>query len=158
MEPVVLTGEAREIKRNEAGEFVITEEEMGYFRAVQAKIDRQRRIDGQTRNYLRRIDSLVQRSEIAEIPEKKRGELETVLRKFVTLNDDLVTTYVRQPTAAVRNLPDDEKREQLAAEREKFSERAKRALEEILPPEDVAKVAERVFTNPWGLRPRGFNR
>ncbi|MHC4848916.1 MAG: hypothetical protein ACYTEG_10735, partial [Planctomycetota bacterium] len=160
-DPVTPVGEPRpprEVKRDEAGNFIVTEEEMAYFRAVQAKIDRRRRIDGQTRNYMRRIDSLVSRSEIAEIPDKNRAELETVLNKFVTLNDDLVTAYVRQPTDAVRALGDDEKREQLSAERQKFSDKAKRALEDLLPPEDVAKVAERVFTNPWGLKPRGFNR
>lgn len=158
---VTPVGEPRpqlEVKRDEGGNFVVTDEEMAYFRAVQAKIDRRRRIDGQTRNYLRRIDSLVSRSEIGEIPPEKRAELETVLKKFVTLNDDLVTAYVRQPTDAVRALGDDEKREQLSAERQKFSDKAKRALEDLLPAEDVGKVSERVFTNPWGLKPRGFNR
>ena len=157
----VTTGEGRDVPtgtRDEAGNWVISEEEMEYFRAVQTKIDRRRRITGQTRNYMRRIESLVSRNEIAEISDEKKAQVETVLNKFVTLNDDLVTAYVRQPTEAVKGLDDTERREQLAAERQKYSDRAKRALEEILPPEDVAKVSERVFTNPWGLRPRGFNR
>lgn len=147
-----------EIRRDEKGEFVISQEEMDYIRAVQAKIDRERRIEGQTRNYLRRIDSLVTRKDIDEIPAEKRAQLEKVLRHFVTLNDDLVTAYVRDPSDAIKNLDEATKRDQLSAQREKYAQQAKAALAEVLPPGDVAKVAERVFTNPWGLRPRGFNR
>lgn len=153
-----LAGVAPEIKRDDQGNFVITQEEMDYIRAVQAKIDRERRIEGQTRNYMRRIDSLVTRDEIAAIPEEKKAKVEAVLLRFVTLNDDLVTAYVRDPTDAVKNLDETEKRDQLSNQREKYAQQARTALSEILPPADVAKLAERVFTNPWGLRPRGFNR
>jgi len=147
-----------DIAKDSSGNFLITEEEMAYFRAVQAKIDRRRRIDGQTRNYLRRIDSLVTRQEIGPIPDDKRVEVERIIRDFVTKNDDLVTRFVRQPTAEVKALDEGEKRERLSTARETYSRAARADLGDVLPADDVAAVAERVFTNPWGLRPRGFNR
>jgi len=156
--PTAGPGLPTEIKRDESGAFVITQEEMDYVRAVQARIDRERRIEGQTRNYMRRIDSLAARGEIQAIPDAKKADVEAVLRRFVTKNDDLVTTYVREPAPSVERLTDDERRTQLSSQREKFGEEAKRALGEILPREDIPSIAERVFTNPWGLRPRGFNR
>ena len=85
-------------------------------------------------------------------------QMHLILRNFVKLNDDLVTTYVRSPTDEVRALSSEERREQLRTERENFGAEALRALEPILGEADAAKVAERVFTNPWGLRQRGFKR
>ena len=144
--------------RDEDGRFIISEEEMSYHRAVQGEIDRQRRVDGQVRNYGRRIESLVTRGDIATVPPEKRLDIDRILRNFVKLNDELVTTYVRSPSDDIRALSSEERREQLRTEREKFGAEALRALEPILGEADAAKVAERVFTNPWGLRQRGFKR
>ncbi len=144
--------------RDEDGKFIISEEEMGYHRAVQGEIDRQRRIDGQVRNYDRRIDSLVTRGDIAIVAAEKRPDIDKILRRFVTLNDDLVTHYVRSPTEEVRALSTEDRRERRREEREKFGADALAALTPILGDADAAKVAERVFTNPWGLRQKRFNR
>ena len=144
--------------RDEDGKFVISEDEMAYHRAVQGEIDRQRRVDGQVRNYGRRIESLVTRGDIAIVPPEKRPDIDKILRRFVTLNDDLVTHYVRSPTEEVRALSTEDRRERLREEREKFGADALAALTPLLGDADAAKVAERVFTNPWGLRQKRFNR
>ncbi|MEM8884090.1 MAG: hypothetical protein AAGD14_08485 [Planctomycetota bacterium] len=143
--------------RDENGNFVISDEEKEYVRAIQASIDRDRRITGQTRNYMRRIDSLVRRQEVKELDDETKEKVEKTLARYVTLNDDLVTAYVRNPGPEAAMLSDDERREHLREQRQKFGDQAKTALEPLLGSEDTAKIAERVFTNPWGLRPSRFN-
>ncbi|MHC4956578.1 MAG: hypothetical protein ACYTGZ_22290 [Planctomycetota bacterium] len=144
--------------RDENGNLIVSDEDMEYHRAVQAKVDRTRRIEGQVRNYNRRIESLETRGEIAVIPADAKTELDKVLRAFVTLNDDLVTQYVRSPSDEIRALSTEDRREQLRVAREKYASDAKLALAELLEEPDAAKVAERVFTNPWGARSRKFVR
>jgi hypothetical protein len=138
--------------RDENGKFIVSEEEADYFRAVQLRVDRKRRIDGQTRNYMRRISALSTRREIADVPEEKVADVEKVLRGFVTLNDDLVSTYVRNPSAAIKQISDDERSEQLRTAREKYGTDARRALDAILGETDSARISKTVFTNPWGIR------
>jgi len=144
--------------RDDAGNFVVSAEEMEYFRAVQTKIDRVRRIDGQTRNYERRIQSIVDRGEIGAILPEQKAEMEKVLRDFVTKNDDLVTRYVRKPVPEVLAMTNDERREQLRVIREKYGAEAQKALAAHVGDADARTIAERVFTNPWGMRSRNFKR
>ena len=152
------SGLASERPRDADGNFIVSEEDMEHFRAVQTKIDRLRRINGQTTNYGRRIDSLAERGDVATIDPENKKSIEDILRTFVTKNDDLVTRYVRKPGPAVKELSNDERREQLRLAREKYGAEAQKAIAALIGDTDAKTIGERVFTNPWGLRSRNFNR
>ena len=76
----------------------------------------------------------------------------------MTKNDDLVTRYVRKPVPEVLAMSNDERREQLRTIREKYGTEAQKALATYVGDVDARTIAERVFTNPWGMRSRNFNR
>jgi len=152
------SGTPTERVRNAEGNFIVSEEDMEYFRAVQTRIDRVRRIDGQTRNYERRIQSLADRGDVGAVDLEQKKSIEKILRTFVTKNDDLVTRYVRKPAADVLAMTNDERREQLRVAREKYGVEAQKALATHVGETDAKTIGERVFTNPWGLRSRNFNR
>jgi hypothetical protein len=145
-------------QRDENGNFIVSAEDTEYFRAVQMQVDRGRRIDGQTRNYLRRITALSTRREIADIPAEKIADVEKVLRRYVTSNDDLVSAFVRNPSPAVKQLTDDDRADRLRRSREKFGNDAQSALRKLIGDEDTDRIAKSVFTNPWGIRRNGSNR
>ena len=138
--------------RDADGNFVVTDEEMEYFKAVQAQLDRGRRIKGQTRNYMRRINSLVRRNEIAALGEAELQSVEKIVRAFVTQNDDLVSDYVRDPTPAAKMLDDDTRADQLRRARADYTRDAQKQLAKVLDAAVAEKIAESVFTNPWGIR------
>jgi len=138
--------------RDEAGEFVITDEAEDYFLAVQERVQRRRRIDGMVRNVMRRVERLASRGEIAALPADRMAEVEKTIRKYVIAGDDLVTSYVREPDEAKQVLTAEQRRDQLAAERTQLVQQAQRDLVPLVGEVDAAKVAEESLQNPWGLR------
>jgi len=142
-------------KRDLLGNFIVAPEDEEYFMAVQKRVERRRRIDGMTRNLMRRIDRMEQNGDITALDPGVREKVETALRRYVVGGDDLVTKWVREPGEEIRAMSQQQRREEMGAERATIAEEAQRALEASLGPELAQKIGERVLQSSWGVR-RGF--
>ncbi len=140
----------RRFVRDKFGRFLISGQELAYHSAVTAALDRQRRIEAQLRNHWKRIEMLISRTEIAAIPTAKRPEIEAVLLRYATSNDDLVTAYVRTPGEEVRRLTTEDVRDQMHAGRVEIRTQATTELRRVLGAADGAKVGAAVFRGLWG--------
>ena len=149
---IVLTAPDRQ--KDGAGKFLISEEDEDFFIAIQDRVQRRRRIDGMTRNVMRRVDRLASRGEIQALPDDRREVVEKTIRKYVVAGDDLVTTYVRDPVERIRGMTSEERRDMLANERSDLVAAAQQDLVPLLGEIDAAKVAEQSLQSPWGGRRR----
>jgi hypothetical protein len=138
--------------RGADGAFLLTEEDEALFLALQKKVQERQRIEGMTRNMMRRIERLSSRGEIAVLDEHKRAQLEPILQRFMIAGDQLVSRYVRDPSPDVSNLTTEQRRDMVQAERDVLVEKAVMEMAPLLGDADALKVAEESLQNPWGLR------
>jgi hypothetical protein len=138
--------------RDANGELLVTDEDVAYFLKVQERADRQRRVDGMVRGVMLRIDRIAARGEIQPLPDDRRREVETVLRKYVLAGDELSGRYLRSPDEETRGLTAEQRRAELGAQRSQLVAAAQKELEPILGVADAAKIAEESLQRPWGLR------
>ena len=80
--------------------------------------------------------------------------MEKVLRRFVASNDDLLTQYLRKPTAELKALTSTQRRDALNEERERVVALAQQALEPLLGAEDTAIVVDRTLKSRRVFRGR----
>jgi len=125
-----------------------------WYVAVKDSVDRKRRISGQLANMMRRIDRLGESSTIQSVPQHQRAAVEKVLRRFVTSNDDLLTQYLRKPSAELSALTATQRRDALNEERERVVTLAQQALEPLLGAEDTATVVDRTLKSRRVFRGR----
>jgi len=151
-EPRSYDGVPGEPQREPDGEFLISEEEEEYFMAVQKRVERRRRVDGMTRNLMRRVERMAGAGEIQTLQPESQKKLERIVRRYVVEGDDLVNRYVREPSGDAAALSSDDKRNALREGRDALSVQAQEELIPLLGAEDAAKVAEKTFQNPWGGR------
>jgi len=131
-------------------EFVITDEDLAFFRAVQKRVQTEQRIDSIVKNAFRRIDRLVRNAEIAELSGDSRARVEDVLRRYAVSQDSLVTRYYRDPDRMVTALGPEEKREAVNADREQLAAVAQQELAAIVGDADAAVLAERTLSGGAG--------
>jgi hypothetical protein len=148
--------------READGDFVITDEDEAFFVALQKRVERRRRIEGMTKNVMRRVESLEKKGEIQQLTDEARAKLERVLHRYVVAGDDLVTRYVRDPDEQAKELTPEQKRDEMATARENMVAEAMVDLEALLGQADATTVGERCLrayggwrrnTRP-GIRPR----
>ncbi|MHC4224450.1 MAG: hypothetical protein ACYSUN_10710 [Planctomycetota bacterium] len=151
-EPRSYDGAPGEPQRDPDGAFLISDEEEEYFMAVQKRVERRRRIDGMTKNLMRRVERMVGAGEIQTLRSEDKNKLERIVRRYVVAGDDLVNRYVREQPDDVAALSSDDKRNALREGRDALSVQAQEELIPLLGAEDAAKVAEKTFQNPWGGR------
>ncbi len=138
--------------RDGEGGFVITEEDEDFFLALQKRVDRRRRIEGMTKNLMRRVKTLVDNSEIDALTVETQPGVEAALGRYVVASDDMVTRYVRKPDEELKKLTAAERRERMAVERERFVEDARVDLERILGNAQAQKVLDRTVARTYGFR------
>lgn len=138
--------------RDVNGEIIITAEDEARFVALQKRVERRRRIEGMTKNVMRRVESLEKRGEIQALTDENRAKLEAVLHRYVVAGDDLVTRYVRDPDAQAQALTSEQKRDEMAKAREEMVAAAMVDLEAILGPTDATTVGERSLRAYGGWR------
>ncbi|MDH3592017.1 MAG: hypothetical protein OER88_09070 [Planctomycetota bacterium] len=146
------------INRDGEGGFVISEEDEEYFMAIQKRVERRRRLDGMTRNLMRRVDRLVRNNEIPTIQDADRPKVENAIRTYVEANDDIVTRFVREPPEDIKSLTPEQRREQLNSERDKIAVETQQALAGVVGADAAALITERTVTRSSSVRRGGFNR
>lgn len=139
--------------RDGAGKFIITEEDEELFLALERRAQRRRRIESTTKNVMRRIDRMAQKGEIQALPVQDRAKVEGVLRRYVEAGDDLITNYLREPSAEIKALSLTDRRAQLSADRDSLVDRAAAELAPLVGSADATAVAESSLQSPWGRRP-----
>jgi len=144
--------------RDAGGKFILTEEDEELFLALEKRAQRRRRIDSTTRNVMRRIERLAQKGEIQAIPPTDTAKVEGVLKRYVEAGDDLISRYLREPSEDIRALSLNDRRAQLAAERDELVERAASELSSLVGAADATTVAETSLQSPWGRRPDRLGR
>jgi hypothetical protein len=137
--------------RDANGEFVITEEELAYFNELQQRAAREQRIDGTIRGVMIRIDRLVSRGAIQALPDDRRREIEKVLRKYVTAQDDLSQRVIRSPVDEMRDLTPEQRRDELTTGRTQLAAAAQAELEPIVGVGEAQAITEEALQRPWGL-------
>jgi len=137
---------------DEHGQPVVTAEDEEFFLAVQQRVERRRRIDGMTRNVMRRVDRLVDRGEIGRLTPDIRAAVEERVKRYVAAGDDLVTRYVRDPTPEIEGMSRDDRNRSMTEERDKLVADAQRELEPLVGDSDASMIADVSLQNPWGLR------
>lgn len=147
----LLTGAGRE--RDAKGKFVLTDEDEELFLALEKRAQRRRRIDSTTRNVMRRIERLGQKGDIQPIPPQDKSKVEGMLRRYVEAGDDLITRYLREPPDDIKALSINDRRQQLASERDQLVERAAQELSPLLGSADAQAVADASLQSPWGRSP-----
>ncbi len=141
--------------RDADGQLIITEEDAEFFQRVQEKVLRQQRVDSQTKSAMLRVDRMAGRGEIAPLAADRRAEIERVLRKYVTLGDDLTARLLRSPDESVSGMTTEQRRDELSQARTQLLAGAQTDLEPILGIDDAKKVAEESLQRPWGLGRQG---
>ena len=144
--------------RDAAGNFVLTEADEELFLALEQRAQRRRRIESTTRNVMRRIERLAQKGEIQAIPPTDTAKVEGVLKRYVEAGDDLISRYLRKPSEDIRALSLNDRRAQLAAERDQLVEQAAAELGPLVGTADAVTVAETSLQSPWGRRPDRLGR
>ena len=152
----MLTAGRRE--RDLDGKFVLTDEDEELFLALEKRAQRRRRIDSTTKNVMRRIDRMAQKGEIQAIPEQDNAKVQRVLRRYVEAGDDLISRYLREPSADIQALSLNDRRQQLAGDRDQLVEQAAAELSPLVGSTDATAVAEASLQSPWGRRPERLNR
>ena len=151
-QPAGLEPENAPRQRDAEGNFVISEEDEVYFVAVQKRVQYKQRIDGQTRNAMRRVDRLATRGEIGALAEQTRSDVGRIIRRFVVAADDTLGRYVRNPSEEIRSLSREQRTQKFRADREELVAQAQTALEPVLGVEDAGQVAQIAvtFNKKWG--------
>ena len=152
----MLTAARRE--RDLDGKFVLTDEDEELFLALEKRAQRRRRIDSTTKNVMRRIDRMAQKGEIQAIPAQDNAKVKVVLRRYVEAGDDLISRYLREPSADIQALSLNDRRQQLAGDRDQLVEQAAAELSPLVGSTDATSVAEASLQSPWGRRPERLNR
>ncbi len=143
--------------RDNEGDYAFTQEDEEYFMALQKRVERRRRLEGMTRNLMRRIDRLVRNNEMTAMGDGVREKVESAIRVYVESNDDLVTVFVREPSADVKSLSPEERRNRLNDEREKINNETQRVLAGVIGSDSAALVVERTVARTSSVR-RGIGR
>jgi len=138
--------------RDGDGGFVITEEDEEFFVALQKRVDRRRRIDGMSKNLMRRVRMLEQNAEIDPLDEIAREGVANVLAQYVQASDDLVSRFVRNPDEEHKKLTAEERREAMARERGRLVDAASVELERLLGSMQAEKVIERTIARTYRFR------
>jgi len=136
------------------GAFNITPEDEAYFAAVQERIQYRRRIDGMAQNVMRRVERLATRGEIGALDEPTKEKLKLLVHGYVTSSDALANRYLRKPDADMKAKTNEERRDLMAAERDRLVEVARQELVPLVGAVDAEKVAKETIQSPWGLRYR----
>ena len=138
--------------RDAEGEFLLTDEDEALFLALQRRVQERQRIDGMTRNIIRRVERLASRGEIGALDDHKKAELEPIIQRYVVAGDHLVSRFVREPTEDIQSLTAEQRRDMIQNERDVLVEKAVLEMAPLLGDADALKVAEESLQNPWGLR------
>jgi hypothetical protein len=152
----LLTAAGRD--RDAGGKFVLTDEDEELFLALEKRAQRRRRIESTTKNVMRRIERLAQKGEIQAISPTDTEKVEGVLKRYVEAGDDLISRYLREPSADIRALSLTDRRAQLAAERDQLVEQAATELSSLVGTADANTVAEASLQSPWGRRTNRLGR
>lgn len=134
------------------GHPAVTEQDVEHFMAIQKEVETRRRIDGQTRNMVRRIERLIGKGEIQPVEGDKREKLDRIMRQFVTSQDTLITLYVRDPSPEVKALTAEERRDRRAVEGEQVIEQTRIKLEALVGADDANVIAEKTLNSLFGSR------
>ncbi|MHC4134186.1 MAG: hypothetical protein ACYS0K_04295 [Planctomycetota bacterium] len=144
--------------RDPSGKFVLTDEDEELFLALEKRAQRRRRIESTTRNVMRRVERLAQKGEIQAISPTDNAKVEGVLRRYVEAGDDLISRYLREPSEDIKALSLNDRRQQLAGDRDQLVEQAALELAPLVGAADATTVAEASLQSPWGRRPERLNR
>ncbi|MHC4164874.1 MAG: hypothetical protein ACYSUM_22395, partial [Planctomycetota bacterium] len=86
------------------------------------------------------------------------AKVEGVLRRYVEAGDDLISRYLREPSEDIKALSLNDRRQQLAGDRDQLVEQAALELAPLVGAADATTVAEASLQSPWGRRPERLNR
>ena len=128
------------------GEFVVTDEDIAYFRAVQERVQREQRIDSVVKSSLRRIERLARSGDIAALDDASRARVSEVLRGYAVSQDDLVTRYYRSPNEIVGALTPEQKRDAMKEDRAALATATQQEFVGIVGEKDAEVLAERTLS------------